>query len=788
MDLNQIKLSKSEWNNLEIPISEKHKIIINIIYNGFNDTEIFNQNVITIINYLKVNNNENVDKYIYITYIEPKILHISNLNYGKINAKKIIIKKADKIRFKNTDNNLIRDNEIIFEFILLNVIEKLYNNLNLNNKLWNYYYYTLNIISKYRCVNINIEFRKLINYIILSLKDKINIDYIIYNSDIVIQNNTSLLNYKDTTLYQHQKDIYKLFNNDDLKEKSKLVFYTAPTGTGKTLTPIGLLHKYRVIFVCASRHIGLSLAKNAININKKIAFAFGCDTEEDIRLHYFSAKKYDRNYKTGGIYRVDNSEGEKVELIISDIKSYLTAMKYMQKFNNQNNIITYWDEPTIALDKNEHDIHNYIKLNCKDNKIQNVIFSCATMPKIDTLHDTIHSFKQKFSNSEIFEINSYDCSKTIRLVNLDSYVEMPHYLYKDYNKLQESITFILDNKTILRYLDLNEIIKLIKLINKKYKTFIKKDDLVLENYFETIENISIETIKIYYLKLLLNLDNISWVSIFDDITLSRKSLYNSLINISTTDSYTLTDGPTIYLTNNVDNIAKYLISKANIPNIEISRLLSIINNNNEIIEKISEITKKINDKFSNIKTETIEYKELQKEIKHLQHKIKTISIDEQYIPNFNKHIKKYAGHRDIKNNLFKSNIPEHIIKKIMLINIEDYWKLLLIMGIGVFSNQKNNEYIEIMKYLADNKKLFLIIASSDYIYGTNYQFCHCYIGKDLNDITQEKLIQSIGRVGRSYKQLDYTIRFRKNAFIDLLFFENNNNIETINFNKLYNFT
>jgi hypothetical protein len=74
-----------------------------------------------------------------------------------------------------------------------------------------------------------------------------------------------------------------------------------------------------------------------------------------------------------------------------------------------------------------------------------------------------------------------------------------------------------------------------------------------------------------------------------------------------------------------------------------------------------------------------------------------------------------------------------------------------------------------MKYLADNQNLFLIIASSDYIYGTNYQFCHCYIGKDLYDITQEKLIQSIGRVGRTNLQQDYTIRFRNNNFIDLLF-------------------
>ena len=56
------------------------------------------------------------------------------------------------------------------------------------------------------------------------------------------------------------------------------------------------------------------------------------------------------------------------------------------------------------------------------------------------------------------------------------------------------------------------------------------------------------------------------------------------------------------------------------------------------------------------------------------------------------------------------------------------------------------QYNEIMKTMAQNQQLYLIIASGDYIYGTNYQFCHSYIGKDLNNISQEKLIQTLGRV------------------------------------------
>ena len=44
-----------------------------------------------------------------------------------------------------------------------------------------------------------------------------------------------------------------------------------------------------------------------ISVNKKIAFAFGCSSADDIRLHYFAAKEYSVNKRSGGIGKVDNS-------------------------------------------------------------------------------------------------------------------------------------------------------------------------------------------------------------------------------------------------------------------------------------------------------------------------------------------------------------------------------------------------------------------------------------------------------------------------------------------------
>jgi hypothetical protein len=107
------------------------------------------------------------------------------------------------------------------------------------------------------------------------------------------------------------------------------------------------------------------------------------------------------------------------------------------------------------------------------------------------------------------------------------------------------------------------------------------------------------------------------------------------------------------------------------------------------------------------------------------------------------------------------------------------------MGIGVFTNHNNITYNEIMKELAETQRLYLIISNSDYIYGTNYQFCHLYIGKDMKMMTQEKIIQALGRVGRGNIQQNYSIRFRDNGNIRTLFSRHSHKPEVENMNILF---
>ena len=321
---------------------------------------------------------------------------------------------------------------------------------------------------------INTHIMDFVNYILDNFKVKI-ID-VLKNAKNMIENNEFLSKYADIELYNHQKTLFTLTK----RSNPKLILYIAPTGTGKTLSPIGLASKHKIIFVCAARHVGLSLAKSAISAHKKIALAFNCGDANDIRLHYYSVKEFVKHKKTGGIFRVDNSVGDKVEIMITDIQSYRYAMYYMIAFNKKEDIITYWDEPTISMDYESHEYHDLIHQNWKDNIIPNIVLSSATLPHEEDITPTIMDFKYRFGG-EVHTIISHDCNKSIPIITKDCNVYMPHLNIDNHDDLQKCVDHCLKHNTLLRYLDLNEILKFIVYVNKN--NFIKKERFKCDIYF-----------------------------------------------------------------------------------------------------------------------------------------------------------------------------------------------------------------------------------------------------------------------------------------------------------------
>ena len=780
MDLTQRKLTKQEWEGIEVPVDEREKTVLKMIQQGFHNVDYkFNQNT-TLIDYAKLEKSDVMESYIFQEYLQTRLKKI----YKKLGIErkldthaKIQPKKRDLIRLNNVKETIVNKQSILYEFTVLELIEKMLQNRLKKKPRWLYYYYTLVHLSNNH-LKMNNVLEKEVNALIEDFEDEVNYFDILVNASGVIEQNDYLLRYSDMSLYEHQKRIFSLFNKEKLRSP-KMVLYVAPTGTGKTLTPIGLAEKYRVIFVCAARHVGLALAKSSISAGRKIALAFNCQDAEDIRLHFAAAKEFTKNYKTGGIFRVDNSVGDNVEIIISDIESYTIAMRYMKAFNPVENMITYWDEPTITMDYESHPFHEIIKQNWGENIVPNIVLSSATLPHEDEIRDVIADYRSRFEG-DVVSIVSADCNNSISLVNKEGKVVVPHTLdaNEDYDDLMECVEHCQKSSSLIRYMDLQEIANFLVYVNQN--NYIEEKLYHLTNYFENVKDINIFNIKMYYLSVFSKIDEDDWEEIYEHFQDSMKKVYPSNIFVTTKDAYTLTHGPTIYLAKDIEKVAKFYLQQSKIPDKVIEHIQEQVQKNDKLnaeIEKLEKIFEDTMNKESEKDKRSTEdgrmppeMKQLRLRIERLQEQIQSVSMPEIFVPNSVEHLRKWNSDQTNLTHVFRPEIPdEYVIKLMQLNDIEPFWKLLLLIGIGVFMNHTSIGYVEIMKSLAQEQKLLMVLATDDYIYGTNYQFCHGYIGKDLAHLTQEKLIQALGRVGRNKQNKKYSVRMRDNVFLRRIF-------------------
>jgi hypothetical protein len=910
--LDQQKLSKSEWDSIEIPVSDEEKKILQLIISGFTNVNIHYNDTNSLFSFLKLDFSSGLEEFLYNKHFADKVkalISTHNLTYIRLskpsktdltddksieldeNGERICtirvghivkLKSSDQIRMNRSD--LINESTTeIYEFLLLKQLEQMLHLKARGNLNWQLNYFTLSKLMLNNIEKLNQFVTLVCSTVLENLERFVNLLDIVRNSYEYIERNGSLLKYGDLSLYEHQKEIFATMKQPN----PKLVLYIAPTGTGKTLTPLGLSEAKKVIFVCAARHVGVALARAAISINKRIAFAFGCNSADDIRLHYFAAKDFTRDKRSGRIRKVDNSVGDKVEIIICDIRSYLPAMYYMIAFNKPEDIITYWDEPTITMDYAEHNLHPIIKANWANNLIPNVVLSSATLPKLYELDETIADFNAKFANFRFVTIDeeceatvivrqpivhsivSHDCRKTIPIINNDGYVVMPHFITDSHEELVSIIENCEANMTLLRYFDLKEAAAFILYVEEQE---LVKGSGKCNRTFATVHDINMQSVKLQYLKALKNVIPEAWSQIHlhfmsirekkvpENNTIDTKGIrlkqpvsmdsyskkapkggseltrLSSLqhvtapsvtapsvtapsvtgingIYVTTKDAYTLTDGPTIFLAKDVTKIAKFCVQQANIPASVMSEIQDKIDFNNKLNKKISTLEadlenmqeklvgsgdssssdkkeSKRKEKAAGSKMDKTKDKDILKiveELAILRQMIKTATLNELFIPNKKTHKAKWA--ETLKTTTaFTSDIDDIDIIAIMILeDVDDCWKILLLLGIGVFTTHESIEYTEIMKRLADERKLFLIIADGDYIYGTNYQFCHGYLSKDLA-LTQEKIIQALGRIGRNNIQQEYSARFRDDEHVKMLFRKtpSEEKPEVINMNLLFN--
>ena len=825
--LNQTKLSRSEWESIEIPVPESEKIILQMIQDGYSKVDILINSSDNMISFTKMQPTQEIHAFLFTTYFQDITQeYVDKLKsswepFSKFKVDKKVLKKiksADTIRIQTVDKRIQTNRSDIYEFDCMDIARVILRN-SLKKEDFHTELYTLIEWRKATLVHTNPFVLELIDLVIGFGKNVVSIQTIVANSYELIEKNAKLYRYENKTLFSHQKELFTICKKNAICSNNppKLILYTAPTGTGKTLSPIGLSNGYKIIFVCVARHVGLALAKSAISVEKKVAFAFGCDAISDIRLHYFSAIDFQRNWKTGGIWKVDHSNGEKVEIMICDVHSYLHAMRYMLAFNEPTNLLTYWDEPTMTLDYEDHPLHKTIKVNWCNNVIPNIVISSATLPNESEIQDCMQDFRVHFEESQIHTIASYDCKKSIPILTSKGYSFMPHIHCSSTEELKKYALFCSNNKTLLRYFDLDEIVHFIR--------FIHDYDLILSNYqmdqwFEDISHITMNNLKLYYLVILQSIDSENFTRCRTFLSGKQEKKYPrsmpsaptaevglSGVLLTTKDAYTLTDGPTIYLAENIVNLAKFYVQQSEIPESVLKQLLEGIKNNENAFRGIlnleEELEKRVKVKDNSINTAggentkktknkcrvkegTDEGTQIIKDsILNLRSQLYHLSLNKSYVPNSKEHLEKWSSSKKMNKNAFTSDLSEQTVKDIMEMEINTSYKVLILMGVGVLVKQETKEYEEMVKRLAEEQKLFLILTSSDYIYGMNYQFCHGFIGKDLKNMTPQKILQAMGRIGRNKHQQDYTVRFRDDEMILSLFKTPDVNREGINMNKLF---
>ena len=1006
MDFTQKKLTRAEWESIEIPIAPNEKEIVEMICRGYHSLTIRENAHTSLFSVIKIPPTKEMEYALYQKYFQPWISilfpHFSTapcpssggdshhdlnklLEIGK-STQSVPLKSADKIRMQHLDDTIQQNRAHIFEYTLLELCQALvapslppYSFAPTQEKTKNsekskkteksenpekaeksksktqekarsalhppiFYVYTLTQLKKATIQHKNIYVLRFVDQVLKRYQTEHASTDVLFHAYECIEKNPYLIRYEDRTLFSHQKRLFQICKTTP--ENPKLVLYIAPTGTGKTLSPIALAEGFRVIFVCVARHVGFALAQTAISVGRKIATAFGCDTADGIRLHNHSAKEFLRNKRSGGIGKIDHTVGDNVELMICDVQSYIPAMFYMMSFHDPSTLITFWDEPTITLDKeitpdvlyvNSQEeektmppvdkgaidnipqpldvpsegktIAQMIHRIWAENRIPRMILSCATLPREEEILPVLSDFRARFEDAEIHTISSVDCRKSIGLLNSAGLPVLPHCLFENYDDLMECVRFCEEDLTTLRYFDLREMIRFLRLIRDSLDSA-DSDTKELSDalkFHQPLDKITLQEVKQQYLNILKILPAEDWSKWF---TMSQQtqqprwsrsktssqqnqqgirkinssstamnqpiaslgkplskihSIDGSLFSYSsqqqqqqqpqqtieesqnipiapsstpapadpyagilltTADAHTLTDGPTLYLAENVEKIGQFYIQQSHISPAVFQNIQTKIQHNDRLAKEITRLETELELEYAkkNASLGATEEKSggggkapaaggggggktlaeskitehLTDQISLLRSQICNVSLEPVYIPNHPTHLNLWCPHEHGKLSTVSSAayyvpLDEQVVRQIMTLDIEAYMKLLLLMGIGVFPKvsaehampEAQFQYLELMKGLAKEQRLYLIIANSDYIYGTNYQFCHGIIGKDLTNMTQQKQKQAMGRIGRHNVQQEYTVRFRNDDLIRQLWTRPSRNVEAENMCLLF---
>jgi len=770
----QSKLTRREWEGLEVPLPPEELAIMKMIVAGWSNPEICTNPRQSLLSVTKLGSLSSAHDILYDRYLRTRVEALAKeadvppptINKSKRQGKKeggVRLTAADSIRLANTNADVLDTRADIWEAMLLMFV---------NNMIHNWSdavgYYTLARALEAQVDGTNPYVLGFVKTVLEKCKNKVKVETMVEKIEEASELNPVLQTFANRRLYRHQKDLFAALKS----EGSKLIMYQAPTGTGKTLSPLAVSEGYKVIFVCASKHVGMQLARACISLEKRIAVAFGCHDAGDIRLHYYAVSECTRRRRTGAIGKIDHSQGQKADIMITDAISYLSAMHYMLSFNTADKLLVYWDEPTIAMDKPKDDLHEIVRKSWAENQIPNIVLSSATLPPPSDLPRFIEYIQNRFSipNNRIITINNYECARTVPILLKSGHVAMPHVVAETKEELVKMAQQCSSRATLLRHIDLG--------VAARYVLAACKSGGSVEIAalpFATLDDVTPEAVKRAYLDLVVKVANKCGFETAQRLV-SEPKRFGGGVKLATTDAASITHGPALYLAADTEKVAKYLMRDADPPAEIIDRLQQQAHNNSQVMAEIQRLEKDLEDRLSadgregggNDDDERMEERHgaVGKKLLKMREKLGELRLPEREVPNAEEHQRRYHG--VVRSESFAGSVPPHHLEEVLHLEVPKWKKMLLMMGIGVFGDDCPT-YRELMSRMASERELYCVIAGTDYVYGTNYQFCHGYIGKDLTNMPVEKLYQALGRVGRGRQAGQYSWRLRDDSLARHIF-------------------
>ena len=153
MDLNQQKLTKTEWDTTEITVPSDEKEILNLIIKGYHDVNIIYNKNSSIVNYLKLLPADNVMNHLHKEYFQPIIEKLQKkyeFSFESTFSTKLQrINSMEKMKLDNLSKTIQDCDKKLFEFYLLHIAEQTMRYFYLDNTTkFNKYYYTLHHLMK----------------------------------------------------------------------------------------------------------------------------------------------------------------------------------------------------------------------------------------------------------------------------------------------------------------------------------------------------------------------------------------------------------------------------------------------------------------------------------------------------------------------------------------------------------------------------------------------------------------------------------------------------------------